>query len=243
MAKKDYFLIADSETSQPSKKHRAKVADFGAVICDRKGEIMTRCAVLISGVYNNPETPLFFTSDKKGIWSKKGQDRRYSMYEKMLASGARMLASVNAVNRWLENVQGKYDPYLTAYNLAFDVDKCKNTEIDLTIFNKRFCLWHAAQAKWGRTKKYRNFVMENHGFNPPTELGNMSYKTNAEIMARYIFDNPELEDEPHTALEDVIDYELPILVKLVNSTKKENWLNPPAYSWHNYQVKDHFIAK
>ena len=240
MAKKDYFLTIDTETTQDQ-----KVADFGATVSDRKGNIVTQCAVLINGIYTDQQNhPLFFTSDPAGIWSKKGQDKRYSKYTKMLESGSRMLASVNAINRWLERVAGKYNPYLTAYNLAFDLDKCEKTEIDLTIFgNRKFCLWGAAQDKWGKTKKFRQFVLDNHGFNSPTDLGNMTYKTNAEIMARYVLNQPELADEPHTALEDIIFYELPILNRLVQTTKKQKWLNPPSYNWRDYQVKDHFTAK
>ena len=71
----------------------------------------------------------------------------------------------------------------------------------------------------------------------------MSYKTNAEIMARFVMDNPLLEDEPHTALEDVLYYEIPILTKLVNTTKKAEWLEPKPFNWRKFQVKDHFKAK
>jgi hypothetical protein len=251
MAKKDFFLIVDSETTQPKAGDEngngaipAMVADFGGVVCDRKGEIYSQCAVLTKNIFDNPEkTPLFFTSEKNGIWSKNGQDLRYEKYNAMLESGSRMLASINAINRWLEKVAAKYDPFLTAYNLPFDLDKCDNTQIDLTMFTKRFCLWAAAQDKWANTKKYKNFVLECHAFNTPTELGNMTYQTNAEIMTRFVLGMPELPDEPHTALEDVISYELPILVALVKSTKKEKWINAPAYNWRNYQVKNHFTAK
>ncbi len=196
MAKKDFHFILDTETTQDG-----LVADFAGIVTDKKGNIHTQCAVLVHDVYDNPaEHPLFFTSDPDGIWSKKGQDKRYAKYTKMLESGSRMLASVNAINRWLENIKGKYNPYMTAYNLPFDLDKCKNTEIDLTPFGaKKFCLWSAAQAKWGNSKKYKNFVLEQHGFNAPTDLGNMTYKTNAEIMARFVLGQPDLEDETHPA--------------------------------------------
>ena len=119
MAKKDWFLIVDTETTQDS-----LVADFGAVVCDRKGNIATQCAVLVNNIFTDEKNhPLFFTSDSDGIWSKNGQDTRYSKYRKMLESGSRMLASVNGINNWLNKVEGKYNPYLTAYNLPFDLDK------------------------------------------------------------------------------------------------------------------------
>jgi hypothetical protein len=239
MAKRDYFLIVDTETTQDS-----MVADFGALVVDRKGKIYKECAVLINGIYTDTAThPLFFTSDANGIWSKNGQDKRYTTYTKMLEGGTRMLASVGAVNRWLDKVKAEYNPYLTAYNLAFDQDKCAKTGIDIAQFDKRFCLWHAAFNKWAHTKAYRNFALHVHAFNAPTDLGNMSFKTNAETMARFVLNNPTLEDEPHTALEDAKFYELPILTKLVNSTKKEKYINPAAFDWKKVQVRDWFTAK
>lgn len=241
MAKKDYFLILDTETTQDG-----LVADFGAVVVDKKGKIYKQCAVLIKDIYNDQEKhPLFHIHGDSGdLWSKLGLPKRYKRYNDMIDSGSRMLASVNAVNRWLENVKGTFDPYMTAYNLAFDKGKCANTLIDLTMFkDKEFCLWYACVEKYAHSKKYRQFVLDNHFFIPPTELRNMSYRTNAEIMTKFMRNEPDYPDEPHTALEDVIDYELPLLTALVNSTKKKVWLNPVAWNWRKLQVKDKFIVK
>lgn len=240
MAKKDYFLILDSETTQD-----ALIADFAAVIVDRKGNIFNQCAILINGVFNDAKNhPLFFNpnADDKNIWSDAGKDRRYKKYYDMIADGSRMIASVAAVNRWLERAKGKYDPIVTAYNFPFDKNKCENTGIDLTIFKNSFCLWAAAFDKWGQTKKYKQFVLAVHGFNPPTELGNMTYKTNAEIMARFVLSDPTLADEPHTALEDIIFYELPIFKALAKTTKKADMLAASPYDWRAVQVKEHFKA-
>jgi hypothetical protein len=44
--KKDYYLIIDTETTMSD-----KVADFGAVVVDRKGNIQTQCGVLVNGVF------------------------------------------------------------------------------------------------------------------------------------------------------------------------------------------------
>lgn len=236
MTTKDYYLVIDTETT--IKDH---VVDFGAIICDRKGNIFHQCSVLLGEYFGNEA--LFYRNDlsDNDIWSKQGKDRRFDNYKTMLADGNRMLASVAAVNRWLERAFGQYNPLVTAYNLAFDIDKCQKTGIALTMFTQRFCLWHAAVVTYGHTKKYRQFVLDNHAFNTPTSLGNMSYKTNAEIMARFVLGQPELEDEPHTALEDVIGYELPILVKLLNKQGKKKLLESVrGYNWRDYQVKDHY---
>lgn len=239
MAKKQYCLIVDCETTQDN-----LVADFAAVIADRKGNIHAQCAVLTNEIYTDSKNhPLFFTSDTTGIWSKLGQDSRYKQYARMLESGSRMIASIGAINRWLDKAKAGYDPYLTAYNLPFDLDKCEKTGIDLTPFHRRFCLWAAAYTKWGKSKKFKEFILSAHAFNTPTELGNMTYKTNAEIMARFVLNNNTLPDEPHTALEDIIGYELPIFTKLARTEKMVDLCNSVAYDWRQVQVKDHFKAK
>ncbi len=237
--KRQNIIIVDVETTVTD-----KVADFGAVVCTRKGEILTQCAVLIRDIYDNPtDHPLFFKTDddKTGIWSKSGQDKRYCVYTSMLNAGSRMLASVNAVNRWLERAKLQYDAILTAYNLPFDVAKCQNTGIDLAIFHRNFCLWKACYTQFVHTRAYRDFVLKTHAFNIPTKFQNMSYKTNAETMARFVSNDPYLEDEPHTSMEDIIFYEMPLLVKLCKR-RSINWLltETNAYNWRDVQVKDWF---
>jgi hypothetical protein len=238
MAKRDYFLLLDTETTMSD-----TVADFGAVVVNKKGEILSQCGVLVRGVFGI--SPLFYiaSEDSSQLWSAQGKDRRFDRYNEMLENGSRMMASVAGINAWLAKVQGKYDPILTAYNLPFDVDKCTKTDINLNIFTRRFCLWRASYNKWAMTKNYRNFVLQNHAFNPPTKLGNMSFKTNAEVMARFILGDAELPDEPHTALEDVIGYELPILQRLVKTTSKKQYLeSEQSFNWRAVQVRDHFTA-
>jgi len=138
---KNYFLIVDTETTQDQ-----KVADFGAVVCDKKGNVVASCGVLVKDIFDNPNHPLFFDSSapSSALWSKKGADLRYARYTEMLNNGSRMLASVGAINRWLARIKSQYNPILTAYNLSFDKDKCNKTDIDLALFDRRFCLWYAS---------------------------------------------------------------------------------------------------
>ena len=239
MAKKQFYLIVDTETTIDE-----KVADFGAVIIDRKGAIQAQCGILITGIYNDRENhPLFFNEYSGDLWKKSSLDKRYDNYWQMLANGSRMLASVAAINAWLAKAALKYNPTLTAYNLSFDLGKCVNTGIDLSFFDNRFCLWHAAFNKWAHTKQYRNFALQLHAFNAPTKLQNMSFKTNAETMARFILNDPAMPDEPHTALEDAIYYELPILKRLIETTDRDTFMNPEPFDWRKVQVKDWFTAK
>lgn len=232
MAAKQYYLIADTETSITD-----KVADFGAVVCDRHGNIAAQCAVLVNGVFG--VDTLFFDRKATGIWAETSVQRRMENYTNMLNAGSRMLASVNAINRWLEKVIGKYNPILTAYNLAFDSSKCQNTGIDLNMFQSRFCLWQASVGNICNTKKYKEFILQNHLFNKPTDKGNMSFLTTAEAVTGYLTGN--MTDEPHTSIEDVIGYELPILVHIL---KKKGWKDKiTPYDWNKHQVKDHFQAR
>ena len=181
---------------------------------------------------------LFFDRTASGLWAQTSVERRTNRYTDMLNNGTRMLASVNAINRWLEKVAAKYDPELTAYNLPFDASKCNNTGIDLNMFSKRFDLWAAAVGNICNTKAFRQFVLANHRFNTPTAQGNMTFKTDAETVTGFL--TGSMSEEPHTSIEDVIGYELPTLVHIL---KKKNWReNITPYAWSAHQVKDHFKA-
>lgn len=232
MAKKQYFAILDTETTMEN-----TVADFAIIICDREGKIYNQCAVLVSDHYGKFE--LFHDKNANDIWGYGGLQKRKENYVQMLNTGTRMLASVNAINKWVQQAIGKYNPELTAYNLAFDNDKCEKTGIDVKGFSNSFCLWQSAVGNICNTKKFKQFVLENHGFNKPTESGNMTMQTNAEIVAGFI--NGEFKKEPHTALEDARDFELPILREVI---KKRNWKEKVTpYNWRDFQVKNHFTVK
>ena len=230
-------LLIDTESTQSE-----KAADVGLIITNEKGEILESAAVLIRDFYlDNENHPLFhFSGDSDPLWGKKNLPRRYADYDAMLGDGRRMLASVPAVNRWLAKAKAKYNPIATAYNKSFDWRILRNSGIDIDLFDKSFCLWHAAANKHIKTKAFRQFVLDNHCFNAPTKHGNMSFLTNAEIMARFVLNDPDLPDEPHTAFEDARDYELPILVDIFKSRRKSAYMDAPPYNWRNVQVKDWF---
>jgi len=235
--KKDYYLIIDTETTVSD-----KVADFGAVVVDRCGNIQTQCGVLVRGAFGT-DALFYNANDDEGIWSKQGRDRRIDRYNQMLDDGTRMLASVNAINNWLNRVAGKYNPMLTAYNLPFDIDKCNKTGIDLSMFENSFCLWRVAYNKFSMTKPYKNFALSIHAFNNRTNKGNMSFQTNAEVMTKFVTGDTDLADEPHTALEDIIYYELLILKRLLKTETKNDLLEGGiSFNWRDVQLKDHFKA-
>ena len=232
MAKKQFFLIVDTETTITD-----KVVDFAAVICDREGKVYNQCAILVHETFGID--PLFYDQSADSIWAKASIDRRMGNYNTMLDTGIRSLASVNAINRWLDKAQEKYAPALTAYNLAFDLGKCANTGIDLNMLQDRFCLWGAAVGNITHTKAYRQFCLDNHLFNKRTDRGNMTYSTTAESVTGYL--RGELSAEPHTALEDIIGYELPTLVHILAKKQWRGKIVP--YAWSKHQVNQNFVAK
>jgi hypothetical protein len=232
MAKKQYFMIVDTETTNDN-----QVFDFAAIIVDKQGNIHNSCAIIVK---DNIEKELFSDPSGRGLWTVSYAQQKKANYYNMLDKGNRMVASVNAINRWLEKVNAKYEPIMTAYNVAFDQSKCANTGIDLTIFKSSFCLWHLACNVFATKKAYKQFALDNLYFGEKTQHGNMTIKTNAEVMAHYI--TGRNNHEPHTALEDAQFFELPILVAIL---KKRNWKDyiGTAYNWRDYQVKEHFTAK
>jgi len=230
-----FFLIVDTETTVTD-----KVADLGLVVADKQGNIHYDAGLLVRDFYLDSDThTLFHDTSQDPLWGRRNLPKRYASYQAMLEDGRRMLASVAAVNRLLVKIRLKYNPTWTAYNKAFDAGKLENSGIDMGIFSNSFCLWHAAAQKWAQTKAYRQFVLDEHLFGNRTAHGNMTIKTGADFMARFLL-GPDLPPEPHTALEDARDYELPILKALVKNTSPSVYMNAPPYNWRDYLVRDHF---
>jgi len=210
--KKHTYLIVDTETT----KYQT-VADFGAVIMTRDGAIIEQFGAMVGGHFG--KMPLFSDpkADPSAFWSEQSAQRRAKHYDDMLESGERSISSPALINKWLERVRGQHDPILTAYNIAFDFGKCRNTKINLGIFSSRFCLMKAAKRHFVN-EDYMRFCVENSRLTP-TGLAS----TTADSMATYIVGN-DLAPEPHTALEDARDYEAVILAKILETTTRAQLL-------------------
>jgi hypothetical protein len=219
--KKQYWIVLDTETTMTG-----TVADAGAVVTDRKGNIVASFAGLLQGFYGTVD--LFHNEQK--TWN---LERRYSAYQDKLGMGERILCDVEAFNLWLGLINDVYRPTLTAYNLAFDSGACAKTGIDLGIFENRFCLWHSAVENICKTKAYKNWALRNKRL---TEKLNV--RTDAESVAGFVTGN--LIEEPHTAMEDVRDFEMPILLAIL---KKRKLKMAKAYNWKEWQAADLFTAK
>ena len=206
-----YYLIVDTETTQ-----RGTVADFGAVLITKQGEIIERFGAMVLNHFGS--LPLFSdpTAPDSALWSEQSAKRREKDYYSMLDSGERSISSVGLINQWLTGINARYAPVLTAYNIAFDLGKCRNTRIDLGIFAQSFCLMKAAKRQIGTLAEYHEFCNANGLLTAKLRNPSMT----ADTMAKFIF-GTSLEDEPHTALEDAQFYEAPILTKILESVTRK----------------------
>jgi hypothetical protein len=238
MSKKKYFLTIDTETTQTE-----RVADIGIVVSDKQGNIVFECGAMVAEYFCDRDShPLFHIfGDAADVFSKASLPARYANYDRMIKDGRRIVAGVAAINRLLVKIRLQYDPVLTAYNLSFDKGKCANSGIDLTIFDRRFCLWYAAAEKWGHTTAYRQFCLQNWFFGAKTKTGHVGIQTKADCMAKFLL-GATLEDEPHTALEDARDYEVPILTALIKNTSPSVYMNPKPYTYRDFSAHGAFKA-
>ena len=210
-----YYLIVDTETTK-----KQTVADFGAVIVTKQGEIVEQFGAMLLGHFG--KLPLFSdpNADADAFWSEQSAQRRAKNYDDMLESGERSISSPALINQWLAGIKARYNPTLTAYNLAFDLGKCRNTRINLGIFGSRFCLMKSAKRKIGVLACYQDFCKARGLLTAKLKKPSMT----ADAMAKYIADTEysgSLADEPHTALEDARDYEAMILAYILRDTTRK----------------------
>jgi hypothetical protein len=217
------FALCDTETTI-----KDTIADFAMVICDRRGVIYNQIAVLVDGHYGKHK--LFHNAkSSEEIWTLKGLERRNEAYKVMLNNGTRMLASVNGINKWIAKAKLTYPELVfTAYNSSFDLSKMSNTGIDTDYFDS-FCLMRAAQ---NRVKGNRAYVQ--HCIDRKWFTAKLNARTNAEAMCEFVLGG-EMPAEPHTALEDILDYEIPILRWLLKSTSYKK-LKQQGYNWREWSL-------
>ena len=209
---KHYYLIVDTETTT-----KQTVADFGAVIVDRQGQIIDQFGAMVLGHFGKFD--LFYdpSAPDSAFWSAQSGQRRSKNYDQMLENGERSISSVGLINQWLAATNARYNPVLTAYNIVFDLGKCRNTRINLGIFNQKFCLMKAAKRDIGVLADYQQFCFDNGLLTAKLKRPQMT----ADSMAKYI-SGADLADEPHTALEDARDYEAMILAYILKTkTRKQ----------------------
>jgi hypothetical protein len=211
---KHYYIIVDTETTK-----KQSVADFGAVVVTRKGKIVEQFGAMVLGHFGKFDLFADPSAPDSAFWSEQSAQRRAKDYDAMLESGERSISSPALINQWLAGVNARYAPVLTAYNLSFDLGKCRNTRINLGIFSERFCLMKAAKKVIGNQAAYHDFCYDNDLLTAKLRNPSMT----ADTMAKFIL-GLSLADEPHTALEDARDYEAAILTYILRDVTRKQLL-------------------
>jgi hypothetical protein len=236
--RKTFFGTIDTETTIDG-----KIVDFALVITDKSGKVYFTYAAMVKEFYFDRENHALFYMPENAFWAKKRLPARYAAYDAMIANGQRIVATIPAINRMLAEVMAKYNPVWTAYNWNYDFGKMRSSGVHVELMANNFCLWHAAAHKYVKNKQFRQFILEGHYFNARTKHGNMTFQTNADVMAKFILNDSDLADEPHTAFEDAMYYEIPILTDIVKTKNKSDYMEAPAYAWQGVQVRDWFKPK
>lgn len=217
--KKNWYLVVDTETTM-----KGHVADFGAVLIDKRGFIVSQCAVLISEFFD--KEPLFYSKDA-GVFGKTNLHKRTQAYYDMVSDGERIIRPYEAVNNWLIEAE-KFTPILVAYNLAFDMRACRFSGIKLPT-GKTLCLWKECSAIFAQRRAYTKFCLENKLLTPALNLS-----TSAETMYKYLSGDVGYI-EPHTAIADLKTCELFILNYLLRQKRK---IQHKPYNWREHRLID-----
>jgi len=194
------ILIADTETTKDD-----YVADFGAVVADLStGEILDEIGTLVYGQFDEKE--LWFNPRAKSddFWSKQNTRARRKKYRQRIEHGQRSIAAPALINIWLAKNLGRYNPVASAYNISFDGPKCDKTGIQLGMFPRHVCLLKLARSYLVDYAPFLEHCKRHDAFTPTGRP-----RMTADNVARFILGD-SLDPEPHTALEDARDYELPI---------------------------------
>lgn len=217
------ILVLDTESTITN-----KVYDFAFIVYNMQThKIVYKFACL---VHDNIKDELFY--NYTGFFSKNNLKIRHENYNRLFSIGHRCISNVNYINRLLIDIHKQYKPTLTAYNLNFDIRICQNSGIDFSLYNRRFCLWHSAVYIFAERLKFVKFCFKFKYLTPKLNL-----KTNAEVLSHYV--TGEKIDEPHTAYEDILMCELPILQHCI-AQKRAGWKNPPPYKWQNHSINEVF---
>lgn len=204
MARKIRFLIIDTKVAADG-----AIVDFGAMVCDRQGNITGDFAVLVANEPKGRQSTNYDVDAKLGTKLELLDVHQRQDYERMLGDGSRRLASIAEINHWLTRIYATFNyPILAAYNLSYELDKLKKMGIDVSEFVERICIRDAADTFFAESKKFKTFTNDNLlGTHPPV--------SNLHTMASFA-SGKILPPESNKAIEDLMTYALPTLTAIVN---------------------------
>lgn len=227
------ILVFDTETT--GDMGAPLIYDFGYRIISPNGAVLFSFNCLVGEVFtNNFVMQRAFYSDK------------VREYKRLVMAGEMHLLPFKKVISGFVNNARKYKVgIIAAYNIAFDLKAIQATMkmtyyegynkkiLDKLISQKNkkvLCIWNLACETILNTDEYRLFADEH---NLKKDTGN--YQTNAEVVYRYITQNPEFI-EAHTALADV-DIEIQILLHALTFHSPVLSYGPKYSCWQKIQVK------
>ena len=211
MAKKNYYLMLDTETA--GGLDFPLTYDVGLAVIDKKGNIYKSYSLVIAEIFFGEQEKM-----KSAYYANK-----IPMYRMHIYHGQKTVTSFWSMKRLIEKLISKYDiKAVIAHNASFDVKALNSTISYLTdysetlFFNSDVNIWCTLamardtickQSTYKAWCKANGYVKKNGGV-----------RATAEILYRYISGNNEFV-EHHTGLQDVL-IEKEIFVKCLNQHKK-----------------------
>ncbi len=185
-----YMVAGDTETAGSVAYPR--FYDLGFAVIDRRGRIFFKISLVNSTIFygHKDEMQSCYYANK------------LPQYYVEIDNGERVVLDVWAIQKLMAYVMAHYNTKIfAAYNCGFDKRACNNTLRNFfpadTIF---YDIMLMAQDTIYTMASYRKFC-ETHGFMCSGSWANKP-KWSAEIMYRFITNNPDFE-EAHTGLRDV----------------------------------------
>lgn len=211
MAKKNYYIVLDTETANGLID--PLVYDFGFAVIDKKGNVYETHSFIIKDIF-------VYMPD---LMQTAYYANKIENYIADLDSGSRELVTFFQARRVFLECMKKYNvTAVMAHNAKFDLNALNTTIRYLTKSKMRYffpygtVIWDTlamAKTTIGQQKTYIRWCNEN-GY--VTKWG--AVRLTAEILYRYITFDPDFI-EAHTGLEDVL-IEKEIFVKCVRQHKK-----------------------
>lgn len=209
--RKNYYLTIDTETANSLED--PMMYDIGGCIHDKQGNVYETFSFVIYDV---------FCADRE-LFNTAYYAEKRPMYEQQIAAGQRKIVSIYTARRHVADLCKAYNvKAIIAHNARFDYRSTNYTLRYVTKSKSRFFLpygipmWDTlkmAQDTICKQKAYIRFC-EEYGYIKK----NGTVRATAEILYKYISNNPEFMED-HTGLEDVL-IEKEIFARCMKQHKK-----------------------
>ncbi len=126
----NFYLLVATEQAETN-----KTIAFSAFIIDHKGEIQEKVEVLVREFFlDKRKHPFRIENSNRNRKAMALRKIKYDECVAMIADGRRMLASVNAINKWLSAMLSKYNPLIVGGDINEERTVLNFSGIDVSIF-------------------------------------------------------------------------------------------------------------